>query len=133
MATIFPANPTVGQIYNGYQWNGVAWATIGLNAAINYVTSTQFASHTGATTSVHGITDTSLLALSEIASAINNDASFSSTVTSALNLKAPKDSPTFTTGVTVNGSVNATSYLQNGQPLQTSSTPTVSPFLFLGI
>ncbi len=28
MATIFPANPSINQIYNGYQWNGTAWKII---------------------------------------------------------------------------------------------------------
>lgn len=158
MATIFPANPTVGQIYNGYRWDGVAWKTIGVNTAINYATSTQLADHAADTTDIHGIADTSLLAtksyattaasnavaaivnsspstldtLNEIAAAINNDASFATTITNLINAKAPITSPTFQTSVTVNGSVNATSYLQNGVPLPVSVTP-ATPFLFFGI
>ena len=46
--------------------------------------------------------------LNELAAAINDDASFASTVTSALGLKAPLASPTFTGTVTVPTPVNNT-------------------------
>jgi hypothetical protein len=57
-----------------------------------------------ATTAVAAVIDSSpsaLNTLNELAAAINDDASFASTVTTALGTKAPIDSPTFTG--TVNG------------------------------
>lgn len=158
MATIFPLSPSIGQVYNGYKWDGVAWKTIGMNTAVNYATSTQLSDHAADTTNIHGIADTSLLAtksyattaatdavaavidsspstlntLNELAAAINDDPSFVTTITNLINGKASITAPTFQTSVTVNGSIDATSYLQNGVPLPTSGA-TVSPFIFFGI
>lgn len=158
MATIFPANPTIGQIYQGYKWDGVAWKTISMNTAVNYVTSTQLTDHASDTTNIHGIADTSALAtktyadsaastaaaalvdaapsalntLNELAAALNDDANFYTTITNLINAKAPITSPTFQTSVIVNGSIDATSYLQNGVALPVSAAP-ASPFLFFGI
>jgi len=82
----------------------------------------ELSSHTSASTSVHGIADTSALAtktyadnaastaaaavvaaaptalntLNELAAALGNDASYASTITTALGTKAPIASPTFT-------------------------------------
>ena len=205
MATIFPSNPQIDDIYQGYKWNGVAWKLIGIDLAIDYapidsptitgtvtlpsttsigtVSSSEIAyldgltapiatedyvdtaisgfnalpsqsghsgeflttngsitswgavdvsgaisSHNSDTTDVHGITNTADLAtqsyvstaisnlidsapstlntLNELAAAINDDASFASTITTALGNKldsstaastyAPINSPTFT-------------------------------------
>ena len=40
MATIFPSNPTVGQVYQGYEWNGTAWIVIGIDLTEDYATQT---------------------------------------------------------------------------------------------
>ena len=87
----------------------------------------QLTAHTDGTTNVHGIADTSALAtktyadnaastavsaildsapttlntLNELAAAINDDASFASTVTTAVGLKAPIADPTFTGTVSI--------------------------------
>ena len=62
-------------------------------------------------TAVANLVDTApgtLDTLNELAAAINDDASFASTVTTALGLKAPLASPTFTGTVTVPTPVNNT-------------------------
>ncbi len=62
-------------------------------------------------TAVANLVDTApgtLDTLNELAAAINDDASFASTVTSSLGLKAPLASPTFTGTVTVPTPVNNT-------------------------
>jgi len=97
----------------------------------------ELSSHTSASTSVHGIADTSALAtktyadnaastaaaavvaaaptalntLNELAAALGNDASYASTITTALGTKAPIASPTFTG--TVGGVTKAMVGLEN--------------------
>lgn len=42
MATIFPASPTIGDTYQGYEWNGTAWVIIGVDLTTDYVTQLEF-------------------------------------------------------------------------------------------
>lgn len=42
MATIFPLNPSVGDQFDGYVWNGVSWNIIGNYPTTNFVTESEF-------------------------------------------------------------------------------------------
>ena len=35
--SIFPANPTVGDQYSGYEWDGTAWTVIGIDLNQDYI------------------------------------------------------------------------------------------------
>jgi len=113
-------NSTTGQWSN--QTIDNLFDPAGSAAAAQSAAASALASHESDTTNIHGIADTSLLAtkayadnaaataaaaivdaapatldtLNELAAAINDDASFASTVTTALGTKAPLASPTFT-------------------------------------
>lgn len=86
------------------------------------VYATQTYADNAATTAVAAAIDSApetLNTLNELAAAINDDASFASTVTAALGTKAPTDSPTFT-GTAILGEALATSI--NGTTIPTSKT-----------
>jgi hypothetical protein len=113
-------NSTTGQWSN--QTIDNLFDPAGSAAAAQSAAASALSSHESDTTNIHGIADTSLLAtkayadnaaataaaaivdaapatldtLNELAAAINDDASFASTVTTALGTKAPLASPTFT-------------------------------------
>jgi hypothetical protein len=38
MATIFPGSASVGQIFDGYEFNGTAWDIVGIDLTANYIT-----------------------------------------------------------------------------------------------
>jgi hypothetical protein len=38
MASIFPLSASVGQIFEGYQFNGTAWDIIGIDLTADYIT-----------------------------------------------------------------------------------------------
>jgi len=42
MATIFPLSASVGQVFNGYEFNGISWNIIGLDLTEDYVTEDEF-------------------------------------------------------------------------------------------
>ena len=85
----FPDNPQIGDaVFIGsykYIWNGTSWEkeVVDVNAAIN-------AAVTSTATSVVGSAPETLDTLQELASALGNDDSFASTVTSAISAKADK-------------------------------------------
>lgn len=56
----FPVNPSVGDIYNDYQWDGTVWRRVG-GSLNDYATDVELAFHSEDTTNVHGISDTSAL------------------------------------------------------------------------
>lgn len=113
MATIFPANPTIGDTYQGYEWDGTKWNIIGIDLTQDYATQVELDTHSTASTSVHGIADTSALAtqtyadnaaanaaagivdaapatldtLNELAAALGDDANFATTVTNSIATK----------------------------------------------
>ena len=113
-------NSTTGQWSN--QTIDNLFDPAGSAAAAQSAAASALSSHESDTTNIHGISDTSLLAtkayadnaastaaaaivdaapstlntLNELAAAINDDASFAATVTTALGTKAPLASPTFT-------------------------------------
>lgn len=60
--SIFPSNPQVGDEFSGKRWNGTAWEVIGVDLSRDYTLESEFTSHTSASSSVHGIPDTSVLA-----------------------------------------------------------------------
>ena len=83
---------------------------------------TGYATETYVNTAVSNLVDTApetLNTLNELAAAINDDASYASTITTALGLKAPLASPAFTGKIDVNGT--ATSYLEAAHDGHTGS------------
>jgi hypothetical protein len=74
MATIFPSSPSVNDEYAGYRWNGSAWIIIGVDLTEDYATNNELSSHSSDTTSVHGISDTSLLATTSYVDTAESDA-----------------------------------------------------------
>lgn len=114
MATIFPLSASVGQVYGGYEFDGTSWNIIGVDLTADYALGSELTAHEADTTSVHGITDTSVLAtqsyadnaastaaagivdsapetlntLNELAAALGDDANFATTVTNSLSTKA---------------------------------------------
>lgn len=94
MATIFPANPTVGQQYQGYEWNGVSWNIIGIDLTTDYVTQAEFDAYSVDSTNVHGIVNTATLATQTYATnaantAQSNAQSYADTAISNLIAAAP--------------------------------------------
>lgn len=88
--SIFPSNPQVGDEFSGKRWNGTAWEVIGVDLSRDYVLESQFSSHTSASSSVHGIPDTSVLATqANVASASAAAASYADTAVSNLVDSAP--------------------------------------------
>ena len=63
MSTIFPSSPTVGQQYGGYEWNGTAWRIVGIDLTQDYATQSELDAHSSDTTSVHGISNTASIVL----------------------------------------------------------------------
>ena len=61
MASIFPANPSIGDVYGSYRWDGTAWVVIGVDFTTDYATYTQLTNHEADSTNVHAITDTTAL------------------------------------------------------------------------
>lgn len=136
MATIFPASPTVGQVYQGYEWNGTAWIIIGIDLTQDYATQTELNNHESDTTNVHGIANTAVLAtqtyadtaastavanlvdsapstlntLNELAAALGDDANFATTVTTSIGTKQDKSSAM----VVVNHGTNASTARPTG-------------------
>ena len=114
MATQFPLNPEVNDLYQGYYWDGNFWKRSGQDtgfgyleeatlqntylsqssASTNYLTqasaSTNYATKTYADNAVSAVIDaapSALNTLNELAAALNDDANFSSTVITSLNQK----------------------------------------------
>ena len=89
--SIFPSNPQVGDEFSGKRWNGTAWEVIGVNLSRDYTLESEFDSHTSASTAVHGIPNTSILATqANVASASAAAASYADTVISNLIDAAPE-------------------------------------------
>ena len=57
MATIFPLSASVGQTFNGYEFDGISWNIIGIDLTQDYATQTELDTHTSDTTNVHGISN----------------------------------------------------------------------------
>jgi hypothetical protein len=112
---------TITSAANGdlLKWNGSAWVNAAGYALLNSPTltgtpeaptaaantnTTQIATTafvTGAVTDLIGGAPNALNTLNELAEAIGDDASYAAGITTALGLKAPLDSPTFTGTVTI--------------------------------
>ena len=61
MASIFPADPDIGDVFESYRWDGTAWMVIGVDFTTDYASYSQLSSHEADSTNVHAITDTSTL------------------------------------------------------------------------
>lgn len=57
MTTIFPLSASVGQTFNGYEFDGTSWNIIGIDLTQDYATQIELDTHTSDTTNVHGITN----------------------------------------------------------------------------
>lgn len=89
--SIFPSNPQINDEFSGKRWNGTAWEVIGINLSRDYTLESEFDSHTSASSSVHGIADTSVLATqANVASASAAAASYADTAVSNLVDAAPE-------------------------------------------
>jgi hypothetical protein len=72
--SIFPINPTIGDRYSGYEWDGTSWNVVGINLNAEYATTTDLSDHEADTSNVHGIVDTSLLATTSYVDTAESDA-----------------------------------------------------------
>jgi len=116
--SIFPINPTIGDRYSGYEWDGTSWNVVGINLNAEYSTTTDLSDHEADTSNVHGIVDTSALAtktyadnaastaaanlvdsspstldtLNELAAALGDDSNFATTVSTSIGTKQDKSS-----------------------------------------
>jgi hypothetical protein len=61
MASIFPADPDIGDVFGSYRWDGTAWMVIGVDFTTDYATYAELTSHEVDSTNVHAITNTALL------------------------------------------------------------------------
>lgn len=85
---------------------------------------TGYATETYVNTAISNLVDTApttLNTLNELAAAINDDASFASTVTTALGTKAPIASPTFTGTVTIPSGASISGYAPIASPTFTGT------------
>jgi microcystin-dependent protein len=102
MSTIFPGSASVGQIFEGYSFNGAAWDIIGIDltaeyletsdASATYLTqtsaSTNYATKLYTDNAVASLVDSApstLNTLNELAAALGDDANFATTITNALS------------------------------------------------
>jgi hypothetical protein len=114
MSTIFPGSASVGQIFDGYEFNGTAWDIIGINLTADYLenstASATYLNKVSASTTYatigslnSGIVSASaavvsylvdsapgaLDTLNELAAALADDANFATTITTSIATKAP--------------------------------------------
>ena len=61
MATIFPPDPVLNEVFGSYRWDGEAWVLIGINFSVDYASYEELLSHEVDITNVHGIANTSSL------------------------------------------------------------------------
>jgi hypothetical protein len=90
---------------------------------------TGYATESYVTTAISNLVDTApttLNTLNELAAAINDDASFASTVTTALGTKAPIASPTFTGTVTIPSGASISGYAPLADPTFTGTVSGIS-------
>ena len=142
MATIFPLSASVGQVFDGYEFDGTSWNIIGIDLTANYALDSELTAHEVDTTNVHGIVDTSLLvvkselssasALAYASSSAYTDSSISNLVDaapSALNTlnelaAALNDDANFATTITnsLAGKLDASSASTTYAPISTTVT-----------
>jgi hypothetical protein len=109
MSTIFPLSASVGQIFDGYQFNGTTWDIIGIDLTANYpeilegkisasvipdifatneyVDGSAISASAAAVTYLVDSAPETLNTLNELSAALNDDANFASTITTALGNK----------------------------------------------
>jgi hypothetical protein len=96
MKADFPSSPAVGAIYTA---NNVIWTWTGKQWTKVYITSVNAVTKAYVDTSISNLVNgagPALDTLKELATALGDDASFSTTVTNLIAAKAPIASPTFT-------------------------------------
>ena len=139
---------TITSAANGdlLKWNGSAWVNAAGYALLNSPTltgtpeaptaaantnTTQIATTafvTGAVTDLIGGAPGALDTLNELAAAIGDDASYAAGITTALGLKAPLASPTFTGTVTIPTGASITSPTLAGTSVTASGNLVVQPY-----
>lgn len=105
MSTVFPPSPSIGDVYDRYQWNGKSWVFTGVDLAKTYAEvvagkvsadvipdsfATQTYANNAATAGVTSVIDTSpstLNTLNELAGAIASNPDFSGTITALIENK----------------------------------------------
>jgi len=104
MATSFPLNPQVNDLYQGYYWDGNFWKKSGQDIGFGYLeeaalqstyltqssASTNYATKTYADNAVSEVIDaapSTLNTLNELAAALGDDANYATTITTALGNK----------------------------------------------
>ena len=105
MITPFPPSPSIGDQFDGYEWNGTAWVLLGIDLEKTYaevvdgkisadLVPTSFATKTYAdtavTTAISNLVDaapSTLDTLNELAAAINDDPNFAATITALIATK----------------------------------------------
>ena len=131
------------------KWNGSAWVnasgyallasptltgtpaapTAAANTNTTQIATTAFV--TGAVTDLIGGAPGALNTLNELAEAINDDASYAAGITTALGLKAPLASPTFTGTVTIPTGASITSPTLAGTSVTASGNLAVQPATYV--
>lgn len=105
MITPFPPSPSIGDQFDGYEWNGTAWVLLGIDLDKTYaevvsgkisadLIPTSFATKTYAdtavSTAISNLVDaapSTLDTLNELAAAINDDPNFAATITALIATK----------------------------------------------
>jgi hypothetical protein len=126
MSTIFPLSASVGQIFEGYQFNGTTWDIIGIDLTANYpeilegkisasvipdifatneyVDGSAISASAAAVTYLVDSAPETLNTLNELAAALGDDANFATTVTNSLSNKLDTSSASSTYLTQVNAS-----------------------------
>jgi hypothetical protein len=152
MATSFPLDPEINDLYQGYYWDGNFWKKSGQDTGFGYLeeialqttylsqssASTNYATKTYADNAVLSVIDTApstLNTLNELAAALNNDENFSSTVITSIGNKldissasttyATKSSPTFT-GISTFNDIVVNGSLNASEIVETVSDVSIS-------
>jgi hypothetical protein len=115
MATIFPGSASVGQIFDGYEFNGTAWDIIGIDLTSDYL-------ETSAASAIY------LNKVSASTTYLPQESASSTYLTqsSASSTYAPKASPTFT-GTMSSPTINATTkYQKNGTDISSIAYADIS-------
>jgi hypothetical protein len=122
MATSFPLDPEVNDLYQGYYWDGNFWKKSGQDTGFGYLeeaslqstyltqssASTNYATKTYADNAVSLVIDaapSTLNTLNELAAALGDDANYASTITASLGnkLDSSSASTTYATIANLNG------------------------------
>jgi hypothetical protein len=138
MATLFPLDPEVNDLYQGYYWDGNFWKKSGQDVGFGYLeeaalqntylsqvsASTNYATKTYADNAVTAVIDaapSALNTLNELAAALGDDANYATTITVALGNKL--DSSTASSAYLTQVSASTT-YATKSSPILTDASLT---------